>query len=126
MAVSGAKVEKCSLNRGEHEKIQGKVNNQDLSHQCDSPSPGTDLMNYALKGPVSSTEDDQDLCAGRKNQGTGRVREEANMHSSDVNPVPVISSLILADRSWLNQETSLLELRIQQAQKQKFALIRRD
>lgn len=23
-------MEKCSLNRGEHEKIQGKVNNQDL------------------------------------------------------------------------------------------------
>lgn len=30
MAVSWSKGEKCSLNRGEYEKIQGKVNNQDL------------------------------------------------------------------------------------------------
>lgn len=54
---------------------------------------------------------DQDLCAGRKNQGTGRVREEAHMHSSDVNPVPVISSLILADRSEILHRLKLVNSR---------------
>lgn len=37
--------------------------------------------------------------------------EEAHMHSSDVNPVPVISSLILADRSEILHRLKLVNSR---------------